>query len=90
MTKIACFSSGDRISFDHDDAWDSELIYSSACHTVARYIVENSEMLDEVLAYLSLDEETEADFRSRNKCHQAEDLGEYLYYDENWVTVEED
>ena len=86
---LARFSSGDYIPFECDEDFDEDLIYSSACHTVARYVVKNPKLLDEVLEYLNLPAEEEEELRSAYQNIQAEEIGEYLYDDQNWVTVEE-
>ena len=87
-TKFACLPSGDRIAFECEDTWNEDLIYSSACHAVARHVVEISKLLDEVLEYLELSSGEKEDLKSSPKYEQAEEIGEYLYDEQNWVTVE--
>ena len=79
----------DSVVFQCEDDWSEDFIYSSACHSSARYIVEHSDLFNQVLSYLSLDELEEEHLRSLPKNLQAEEIGEYLYDDSNFVTVEE-
>ena len=67
---------------------EEEFVYSSACCSVARYVVnQRPELLKEIFVYFGFDEDDISEFNSLIPMLQVEELGDKFYDDSNWIFV---